>query len=231
VHLAQQLQQQGVVPLLLQNLQQQVVHDSQQQAQHLVPVPVSNVHTAAVALSSALWHLPKLWSCKFLGRPVPEGILHLLPPSLQSLQVTQRAFQGPFNLATAPGLVALDLPDLQPSDTLPPSLHKLVLFGRQRLDVQPLLPLTPLGTLEILGCTADPEFMAWAGRQYSAFHVNTAAYSELLPSVMVKPKNLPVDRCSKIRFFDIRWWMGVQVLMTRRGEGGGELAWGHWPHR
>jgi hypothetical protein len=118
------------------------------------PVPASEVHTAAAALAPALRHLPKLSWCELLGRPVSEGILQLLPPSLTSLRVTQRAKHAHYKLAAASCLQELEIPDLTSEDKLPPSLRKLVVRGQLSplASWHPLLHLTQLETLELLGC-------------------------------------------------------------------------------
>lgn len=196
---------------VLQHMQQltQQMQPLQQQVEQLHPqqlgpvVPAARVHTAAAALAPALRHLPNLRVCHFSGQPVPEGILPLLPPSLQSLQISQRAFRGPVNLAAASRLVALDLPDLQLGDTLPPSLRKLVLRGQQRaiFNLQPLQPLTQLETLEMLGCACAAQEAEWLGRimrGIPALRVDVGSPSELFPSVLWRP-NLAVGHFTSKR--------------------------------
>jgi hypothetical protein len=210
--LAQQAQQrnQQMVQLIQQAQQHsqrmvqltQQVQQVQQRLQRLNQVaPAASVHTAAAALVPALQRLPKLRSCWILGLPVAESVLQLLPPSLLSLQVSQRAFHAPVSLAAASRLVALDLPDLQPSDTLSPSLRKLVLHGQQQMKfkTQPLEPLTQLETLEMLGCAA--ETMEWqedARNPIPAIRVDVSSSSELFPSVLWRP-DLAVDLFAKHR--------------------------------
>jgi hypothetical protein len=196
----QQMQQWQQLTQQMQPLQQQV---EQLHLQAGPVVPAARVHTAAAALAPALRHLPNLRACHFSGQPVPEGILPLLPSSLQSLQISQRAFRGPVNLAAASRLVALDLPDLQPGDTLPPTLRMLVLRGQQRavLNLRPLQPLTQLETLEMLGCTAQDKAAEWLVRimcGIPALRVDVRSSSELFPSVLWRP-DLAVDHFASHR--------------------------------
>lgn len=120
----------------------------------LIPHPPAPLHTSATALAPALKHLPRLKLCTFLGQPVSEGALQQLPPCMRRLMVHRRAHTGPINLAALPALTALQLPDLQPDDTLPPSILHLQLTGRRdhSVSLEPILHLTQLTTLDLLLC-------------------------------------------------------------------------------
>lgn len=203
--LVQQRQQLFQLRVLLHQQAAQLHQQAAQLLQQVMQVaPSATVHTAGAALVPALQRLPKLRACAILGLPVAESLLQLLPPSLLSLQVSQRAFRGPVSLAAASRLVALEVPDLLPGDTLPPLLHKLVILGRQRAVLFsahiPLLPLTQLQSLEVLGCVLEPQALVWARSHTAAFSYDRASSSEILPSVVWQP-NLVVsqrakDRCS-----------------------------------
>jgi hypothetical protein len=185
---AMQLWQQA--QLLTQQRNQLNLQIQQLQLQRTL-VPAASVHTAAAVLVPALRHLPNLHSCVLVGEPVDEGIL--LPSTLEGLLITQRAFRGPVNLAAATRLVGLDLPDLQPRDILPPPLRKLVLQGRRqaRVDMQPILPLTRLQSLEVLGCMpSSNEALTWARDNILTLHIDTAGGPSLLPSVVWQPNVL-----------------------------------------
>lgn len=203
--MAQALQLWQQEQLLTQQRNQLNLQIQQLQLQRTL-VPAASVHTAAAVLVPALRHLPNLHSCALVGEPVDEGILQLLPSTLEGLLITQRAFRGPVNLAAATRLAGLDLPDLQPRDILPPPLRKLVLQGRRQaeVDMQPILPLTRLQSLEVLGCLpssclpSSNEALTWARNNILTLHIDTAGGPSLLPSVVWQP-NLLVSHHAKER--------------------------------
>lgn len=133
------------------NVENRTVVDGQ-----LVEPPPAPIHTSSRALAPALRHLPKLRLCTFLGQPVLEDSLQQLPPSLRALRVNRRAHTGPVNLEALTVLGVLQLPDLQPKDTLPPSVTRLLLAGRKQQSVilEPIHHLTRLDTLELQLCFA-----------------------------------------------------------------------------
>lgn len=201
--MAQALQLWQQAQLLTQQRNQLNLQIQQLQLQMTLVPPAASVHTAAAVLVPALRHLPNLHSCALVGEPVDEGILQLLPSTLEGLLITQRAFRGPVNLAAATRLVELDLPDLQPRDTLPPPLRKLVLQGRRqaRFDMQPILPLTRLQSFELLGCvpsSMEALRLTWARGNILMLHIDTAGGPSLLPSVLWQP-NLLVSHHAKER--------------------------------
>lgn len=147
-----------------------------------------SLHTAATALAPALQYRTLL-SCGFHGQPVAAEILQHLPSSLRRLRLTRRAFNSKVNLAALSTLAALELPDLQPDDTLPPSLRTLVLRGHRlkAVSLEPILHLTGLKTLELQTCLPQVGQLARLRTAYLCCSPCTSPWDLLLRLVCPSP--------------------------------------------